>query len=145
VQGKVKRLKTSYFDFKTLLGNTICTGFGWDPTTNTVSGPEHEWEKLKSVRICSLYVLAHLMATIITLYANVLFKLSTKCDSTFCRIMAPISTFVSRTTLQYIMICCQAYSMAHMQQVSSVLPAPRTSQNPTPKNQNLTSTVHRLL
>lgn len=48
VTGKVKRLKTSYFDFKTLLGNTICTGFGWDPTTNTVSGPEHEWEKLKS-------------------------------------------------------------------------------------------------
>lgn len=62
VTGKVKRLKTSYFDFKTLLGNTICTGFGWDPTTNTVSGPEHEWEKLKSVRICSLYVLAHLIA-----------------------------------------------------------------------------------
>lgn len=48
VQNKVKCLKARYVDFKTLLGNTICTGFGWDPITNTVSGPEHEWEKLKA-------------------------------------------------------------------------------------------------
>jgi hypothetical protein len=47
ISSKYGRLRTDHKEFSELLNDE--SGFGWDPTTNTISGTVTQWEHVKMV------------------------------------------------------------------------------------------------